>query len=71
MSLTIDLPDDLAVELNADATALGLPLNEYALRLLANGRFRSLVSKNGAQLVERWRQSGTIGNRPEIADPVQ
>jgi hypothetical protein len=38
MSITLDLPDELVSELSAEAARLGLPLSEYALRVLTTGR---------------------------------
>ena len=38
MTLTLDLPPDLEAELAAEAARLRLPLEEYALRVLAFGR---------------------------------
>jgi hypothetical protein len=38
MSITLDVPEDLAQELAVEAGRAGLPLSEYALRLLATRR---------------------------------
>jgi hypothetical protein len=35
MSITLDVPEDLAKELAVEAVRQGLPLSEYALRVLA------------------------------------
>ena len=35
MSITLDVPEDLAKELAVEAGRQGLPLSEYALRVLA------------------------------------
>ena len=37
VSLMLDLPAELEKELSAEAARRGLPLSEYALRLLAEG----------------------------------
>lgn len=70
MPLTINLPQDLERELSAEAERLGVPLSEYALRVLAEGRAGSSEesSLDGAKLVAFWRSQGVIGARPEISD---
>ena len=68
MSLVIDLPHELETELAAEAARLGLPLPEYALRLLAGGRGPSPTVRSGAELLAYWQDEGLIGTRPEIAD---
>jgi hypothetical protein len=76
MSLTIDLPEELEKELSAEASRLGLPLSEYALRLLATGGSHAFgagadAPKTGAELVAYWHSEGVIGTRPDIADSLQ
>jgi hypothetical protein len=71
MSLTLDLPDDLARELSQEAARLGLPLEAYALRLLAAGCARPGPLRNGADLVAYWQAEGLVGSRPDIADAPQ
>src|SRR4051812_6856666 len=68
MSLPIELPPELERELSAEATRLGLPLSEYALRVLAAGRTRVAAPRNGAELVDYWQQAGLVGTRPDISD---
>jgi hypothetical protein len=68
MTLTVDLPNELARELSAEAARLGLPLSEYAQRLLAARRAPATAPKTGAELVAYWRREEVIGSRPEIAD---
>ncbi|MBL8793992.1 MAG: hypothetical protein JNM56_08805 [Planctomycetia bacterium] len=68
MSLLLDLPPDLEAELAAEAAQLGLPLPEYALRLLANGRGPNPPVRSGAGLLAYWQSEGLIGTHPEIAD---
>jgi hypothetical protein len=68
MTLKIELPTDLERELSAEADRLGLPLPEYALRLLVTGRSSSGTPVNGAELVDYWRTESLIGSRPEIED---
>lgn len=69
MSLVIELPPELERELSAEATQLGLPLQEYALRLLTVGRHPGTHPRNGAELVSYWQQAGLIGTRPDITHP--
>lgn len=72
MTLTLDLPSDLERALEAEAGRLGLPVAEYAVRLLAESR--SPVDHpeiaTGADLVAYWEREGVIGSRPDITDPA-
>lgn len=68
MTVTLDLPQKLVEELSAEAAQLGLPLSEYALRLLSAGRNRESAPKTGAELVAYWQAEGLVGTRPEIVD---
>ncbi|HEX8246177.1 MAG TPA: hypothetical protein VF541_21885 [Longimicrobium sp.] len=73
MTLTLDVPTDLQHELEIEAAELGLPLEEYAVRVLAGARFvlpPGQMPKTGADLVEYWERVGVIGSRPDITDPV-
>ena len=54
MRLTIELPPELERELSAEATQLGLPLPEYALRLLAIGRQPGSLPRSGQELLLYW-----------------
>jgi hypothetical protein len=68
MSLTLELPQDLEQELEKEAGRLGLPLSEYALRVLAMGRFMKETPKTGADLVAYWQDEGLVGPRSDIQD---
>jgi hypothetical protein len=68
MILTLDLPQELGDELSAEAARMGLPVTEYALRILATGRAAGDMPKTGAELVAYWQREGLIGTRPDIAD---
>ena len=68
MSLFLDLPPELETELAAEAARLGLPLTEYAVRLLAGGRGPSPTVRSGVELVAYWQDEGLVGTRPEVAD---
>jgi hypothetical protein len=68
MALTLDLPQDLESELTAEAARLGLPLPEYARRLLAAGQAPGGAPKTGAELLAYWKREKVIGYRPDIAD---
>lgn len=74
MTLTIDLPKDLERELAAEAAQLGLPLGEYAVRVLAGNRIGAAaavgVPQTGAELVAFWEQANVIGSRTDIQDPA-
>ena len=68
MSLVLDLPPELEAELAAEAARIGLPLPEYALRLLAGGCGPNPTVRNGVELLAYWNREGLVGTRPEIAD---
>jgi hypothetical protein len=71
MSITLDLPEELASELSAEAAQLGLPLGDYLLRVLAGGRTAGTTPRTGAELVAYWQSEGLIGSRPDITDSQQ
>lgn len=68
MSLVLNLPSELERELASEAARVGLPLSEYALRLLSAGRGTRPTLRNGAELLSYWQGEGLVGTRPEIAD---
>lgn len=71
MSITLDLSDELASELSAEATQLGLPLAEYVLRVLTMGRANGNMPQSGAELVAYWQSEGLVGVRSDIVDSQQ
>jgi hypothetical protein len=68
VSLVVNLPVELESELSVEAARLGLPLPEYVLRLLVQGRVSSPTPRTGAELLAYWQSEGVIGTRAEIAD---
>ncbi|MDP9314282.1 MAG: hypothetical protein M3R24_25945 [Chloroflexota bacterium] len=68
MTITIELPHELEQELSSEAARQGLPLAEYALRILATGRPARQMPITGAELVDYWHSEGLIGSRSDIAD---
>ncbi len=68
MSLVLDLPPELETELTAEAARLGLPLPEYALRLLAGGCSLRPAPRTGGELLAYWQGERLVGTRPGIAD---
>ena len=68
MSITLDLPEELQIELSAEATQLGISLPEYILRLLSTGSIISKRPQTGAELIEYWQSEGLIATRPDIID---
>ena len=59
MTLTLDLPADVAERLTRDAAALGLSVPDYARRLL--GVRPPAPHRTGAELVEYLIQHNLIG----------
>ena len=68
MSLLLDLPSDLETELAAEAARLGLPLSEYAVRLIAAGLGRLPPLRTGAELV-RNRIEQITSRKPLDTNP--
>ncbi|HWE95314.1 MAG TPA: hypothetical protein VG269_15210 [Tepidisphaeraceae bacterium] len=68
MTLVLELPPELERELTSQAEALRLPLEEYAVRVLAGARVPAPNLASGADLVAYWRAEGLVGIRSEIAD---
>jgi hypothetical protein len=57
MSLVLELPAELEARLAVGAARLGLPLEKYALRLLATGLSLNSAPPNGAQLTDNpWHR---------------
>lgn len=68
MSIVIDVPQQLESELSIKARQAGQTLQEYVLNLLRSSVTSPQKPKNGAGLVEYWKNEGVIGTRPEIND---
>ena len=68
MTLTLELSRDLERRLTTEAARLGLPVEQYALRLLGDTAPRAGRPTTGAELVAFWQREGVIGSRPDIPD---
>ncbi len=69
MTLILDLPRELEVELVSEAKTQGLSPTEYVLFLLDQRvQRKQLMPANGAELVAYWEREGVIGMRSDIAD---
>jgi hypothetical protein len=68
MTLVLELPPELETELVNEAARLHLPVEEYALRLLAAGPIPNPTPRSGAELMAYWRSAGLVGTRPDILD---
>lgn len=68
MTLILELPKDLEVTLSYEAAQLGLPLPEYALRLLYWRQTAEKRLQSGADLIAYWQKVEVIGTRPDIED---
>ena len=69
MGLLLNLSPELESELAAEAAQFGLPLSEYAIRVLSGERTVRRSPGTGAELVAYWQSEGLVGTRPEISDP--
>ena len=68
MTVTMELPDELANRLQQDAAKHGMSLAEYIVHWLATEQLLSVKPKNGAELVAYWDAHGLFGMRPDIVD---
>ena len=68
MTLIVELPQDLERALSAEAAALGLPLLEYALRLLYSRQVVGQKPETGSELVAYWQNAHLIGMRQDVGD---
>ena len=68
MTLSLELPDELQIELVNEAGRLGLSLPEYTLRLLLERYPAGDLPRTGADLVSYWQRENLVGTRPEITD---
>ncbi len=68
MPVTLELPDDLAETLGAEAIRRGLSIGDYALCLLTPSTPRIPVKPSGTELVAYWEAQGLLGTRTDIAD---
>ena len=69
MTLTLNLPRELEVELVSEAETQGLSPTEYVLFLLGERKQRKQpMPVNGAELVAYWEREGVIGMRSDITD---
>lgn len=68
MTITLDLRQDLEQRLTSEATRLGIPVEQYALRLLGGVPGSGQRPRNGAELVAYWQRESVIGSRPDIKD---
>ena len=69
-NITLDLPQELEIELKAIAAQIGLSLSEYILRVLSKkpSLENNALPKNGAELVAYWKKEGLCGYRSDIVD---
>lgn len=68
MKLTLEIPLELESSLTAEADRQGLPLAEYALRVLRMSQPNHCTLDSGAELVDFWQQQGIVGTRHDITD---
>jgi len=70
MTLVIDLPADLERALAARAAEIGIPVEEYAVRVLASSGNGAAKFSSGAEVVEYWKAQGLVGTKPSTTDPA-
>jgi hypothetical protein len=68
MSLTLDIPAELAAELAAEAARRQMPVQDYAVQLLATRSTSNPRAMSGGEVVAYWRQAGLVGTRQDITD---
>jgi hypothetical protein len=74
MSIVVNLPADVEKSLAAEAASVGMTISDFVARRLlqattAISHQTSTRRLTGAALVQRWRELGLIGYRPDITDP--
>ncbi len=73
MTITLELPEELAAALAREAAKAGRSLDDYAVDVLA----RTVPSlepnrpRTGAELLAIWEREGLLGARSNIDDPVR
>jgi hypothetical protein len=68
MSLTLNLPNELAALLSEDASRAGMSLSDYAVHLLTTARKDSTAVQTGADLVSYWKSEGVVGTLSGIPE---
>jgi len=71
MTLKLEISRELEKELSTEASKLGLPLPDYALRVLVTRQVPAAMPKTGKDLATYWQDEGLVGSRPEITDSVE
>ena len=71
MTITLDLSPELEKQLAAEASRQGVPLSEYLVRVLSNGRQQVPSIHSGAELVAYWQQADVVCGRADIRDAQQ
>lgn len=66
MTLTLEVPTEVAEKLERDAAASGTSVAEYALQLLGVRTKRPFRSP--AELMDHWQAEGLIGSDTETED---
>jgi hypothetical protein len=68
MTLTLDLSPQLEQQLSAEATQHGLPIGEYALRVLEEHVSPVDRRKNVVQLIQSWIDEGDADEQDETRE---
>ena len=68
MDIVLHLPPELETKLAAEASRHGVPLSDYLLGILSNGRQAALSVGSGAELVAYWQREGLLGTRATGCD---
>ncbi|MEX1232678.1 MAG: hypothetical protein WEB58_20700 [Planctomycetaceae bacterium] len=68
MSITLELPQDLEIELLAKASRLGMNLSDYIVQILSSSVYIDRMPKTGPELVKYWKAESLIGTRSDITD---
>ncbi|MGE0128817.1 MAG: hypothetical protein AB7U82_12120 [Blastocatellales bacterium] len=68
MSITFEVPSELALELEAEARRYGLSVATYILQIIADRQTAKNLPRTGAELIAYWEREQLIGSRSDIAD---
>ncbi len=68
MSITLEVPSELATVLEAEARKFGLSVTAYILQIIADRHTAKNLPQTGAELVAYWEREQLVGSRPDITD---
>jgi hypothetical protein len=68
MSITLEIPSPLLTTLAEQAAGAGVPIDEFALRVLSNYLRPVPSARTPAEVMAAWRSEGLIGDGSAVPD---